>query len=135
MFWYILIMLFWYWKCINTLGIFLLLRIFLNVVTEGHIILHVFDEDIVASEIFSFRLVLCSVWLCFGVHRLHILVSFFAITLFCSYPLFLFFFFFFTSVCTPFCIACTFIFSIYRYSLLLPKYFVRQESVCCRPES
>ena len=33
--------------------------------------MHVFDEDIVASEIFSFRFVLCSVWLCLGVHRLY----------------------------------------------------------------
>ena len=49
----------------------MLLRIFLKVVTEGHSIMHVFDEDIVASEIFSFRFVLCSVWLCLQVHRLY----------------------------------------------------------------
>ena len=59
-------MLFWYQKCINTLGFFLLVRIFLKVVTEGYSILHVIDEDIVASEIYSFKFVLCSVWLCLG---------------------------------------------------------------------
>ena len=49
----------------------MLLRIFVKVVTEGQNILLVFDEDIVASEIFSFRFVLCSVWQCLGVHRLY----------------------------------------------------------------
>ena len=59
-----------------------LVRIPLNVVTEEDSVLHFFDDDIVACEIFSFRFVLCSVWLCLGVGRLF--TSFFAITLFCS---------------------------------------------------
>ena len=51
----------------NNLGFFLV-RIFLKVFTEGPSILHVFDEDIVAYEIFSFRFVLCSMWLYLGIH-------------------------------------------------------------------
>ena len=38
-------MLFGYQKCINTLRFFLLVRILLKVVTEGHSILHVFDAN------------------------------------------------------------------------------------------
>ena len=109
--------------------IFLLLRIFLKVVTEGHSILHIFDEDIVASGIFSLRFVLCSVWLCLRVHRLY------TSKFLCRYPVLLL-----ASVSgflllyTPFCIACTFISNIYRLFILLLKYFVRQESVYSRPE-
>ena len=57
-------MLFSYQKCINTLEICLKVRIFLKLVTEVRTNKNVFDEDIFMSETFSFRFVLCSLWLC-----------------------------------------------------------------------
>ena len=54
-----------------------------------------------------------------------ILVSFFAITLFCSQRSVSCF----LLLCTPFCIDCTLILSIYSYSILLPKYFKARVSI------
>ena len=102
----------------------MLITIFLKVVTEGHSILDVLDEDIVASEIFSFRFVFCSVWLCFGVHRVYtskFLCHYFVLLLE-SVSCFLL-------LCTPFGIDCTFILIIYSYSILLPKYFKARISI------
>ena len=129
-FWYILIMLFWYQKRINTLWSFLLLRIFLKVVTVGPSILHVFDEGIVASEIFSLTFVLCYVWMCLVVHRLY------TSKFLCHYPVLLL-----ASVSgflplrTPFHIDCTSILSILLLNCILFCYLhvLRQESVYCRP--
>ena len=107
--------------------IFLLLRIFFKFVTEGHSILHVFcmsSMKTVASEMFSFRFVLCFVWLCLGVHRLY------TSKFLCHNPVLLL-----ASVSgflplyTPFCIDCTFILSIYRYSILFPKHFKARISI------
>ena len=123
--WYILIMLFWYQKRINALRFFLLLlRIFFKVVTEDRSIPHVFDEDIDASEIFSFRFVLCSVWQCLEVHRRYTgkFLWHYSVLLLASVSCFLL-------LCTPFCIDCTFILSIYRYSVLLHNYFKARISI------
>ena len=81
-------------------------------------------EDIVASEIFSFRFVLCSVWLCLGVHRLY------TSKFLCHYPVLLLASVSgFLPLCTPFCIDYTFILSIYRYFILLPKYLKARISI------
>ena len=101
----------------------MLLRIFLKVVTEGHSVLHVFNEDIVASEIFSFRFVLCFMPLCLGVLRL-------CTKFLCHYPVLLLASVSgFLHLCTPFCIDCTFVLSIYRSSILIPRYFKARISV------
>ena len=98
--------------------------------TEGHSVLHVFDEDIVTSEIFSFRFVLCAVWLCFGVHRIYTSKCLCPVISKCHYPVLLLASVSgFLHLCTPFCIDCTFILSIYSYSILIPKYFKTRISI------
>ena len=58
-------------------------RIFLKVAIEGNNILHVFDEDTVVSEIFSFRFVLFCVTIFGGGGSTH------TSTFICCYPVLL----------------------------------------------